>query len=211
MGKMKAEDVKRMFLAICDRLISSEEELCRLDSRIGDGDHGTTVARGFGEVKKKLEAESYSTPARICETVGHTLSVSMGGAIGPILGSFFQAGVRKLEQEGDWDIEEFQILFAKGLERIQMLGGAKEGDRTLVDALAPACYALDDACKEGLTLKQSLKKAALAAREGAEKTRYMQARKGRARFLGEKSIGFVDAGATTIALMIETMYEEAKE
>lgn len=141
-----------MFLAISKKLVANEKMLCELDGQVGDGDHGATVARGFTEVKKKLEEGKFSTPAEVAEVVGHTLTVSMGGAIGPVLGSFFQAGTKKLEALEDWEAEEFRIMFEKGLERIQLIGGAKEGDRTLVDALAPACRVMAEACEEHLPL-----------------------------------------------------------
>lgn len=99
------------------------------------------------------------------------------------------------------------MIFTEGLERIQMLGGAKEGDRTLVDALAPACRALEAADEGKKTLKQAFEEAKQAAAEGAQSTKNMLARKGRARFLGEKSLGYVDAGAVTMALIVAAMCE----
>lgn len=202
---MRADEMKKMYLAVCRTLIDKEKMLCELDSYIGDGDHGTTVARGFREAGRKLVANDYSYPADVAEDIGHTLEISMGGAIGPLLGSFFRAGTVKIGLVQDWGLPEFCVQFSEGLKRIQMLGDASEGDRTLVDALAPASRALLKAREEGKTLVQAFGDAEAAAYEGARETRNMQAKKGRAKFLREKSLGYVDAGATTIALIISSM------
>lgn len=208
---MRADEMKRMYLAVCRTLIDKEKMLCELDSYIGDGDHGTTVARGFGEAGKRLMEKEYSYPAEVAEEIGHMLEISMGGAIGPLLGSFFRAGTAKIGSIQDWGLSEFCVQFTEGLMRIQMLGDAREGDRTLVDALAPAARTLLKAQEEGKTLVQAFEDAKTAAYEGAKNTRNMQARKGRAKFLREKSLGYVDAGATTIALIISGMCSYMKQ
>lgn len=211
------EETKRMIFAVSEELIANEKYLCELDSYIGDGDHGATVARGFTEVKKLLVSEesgsdTYSCPADVLKKTGHTLSISMGGAMGPLLGGFFQAGVRRIGETAELGEIQIQILLEEGLRRIQLLGNAKEGERTLVDALAPACRAVADIMKTPEPgLKEVLKVASEAAEKGAENTKTMQAKKGRASFLGEKSVGYVDAGATTMALIIQTMYRYAAE
>lgn len=204
---MKADEIKAMMVGVCNKLISEEHRLCELDSYIGDGDHGVTVARGFQAVKEKLEKEVYTYPEEIFETVGHALSVTMGGAIGPLLGGLFSAGTKKLGEKKDFSCQEFLTIFEEGLKRIQLLGGAKVGDRTMVDALAPAVAAMRQMCDAGAPLADVINKAAEAAVLGAEHTKELMAKKGRARFLGEKSLGYVDAGATTISLILLGMRE----
>ncbi len=202
---MKTNEIKVMMLEVCKKLIAEEKRLCELDSVIGDGDHGVTVARGFSQAQIQLESNDYLYPADIFETVGHMLSVTMGGAIGPLLGSFFSAGTKKLKGKENFEKQDFLLLFEEGLKRIKLLGGAQEGDRTMIDALAPAVYAMKEACKEEKSLNEVLEAAAAAAVDGAQHTKEMVAKKGRARFLGEKSLGHVDAGAMTISLIITGM------
>lgn len=207
---MKMQDVKQMLIVTAEKLVSSEERLCELDSGVGDGDHGVTVARGFKAVAEMLNTEEYETPSAIFAATGKKLSTTMGGAIGPILGSFFSGGAKKISESTELETKEMDVLFTEGLKRIQLVGGAKVGDRTLVDALAPAAEAMHQAAEEGKDLKGCLADASEAAWKGAESTKDMVAGKGRAKFLGEKSVGHVDAGATTMSLIIESMMEFAK-
>lgn len=204
---MKTQEIKEMMLAVSRELIEKENMLCELDSFIGDGDHGVTVARGFGEVERRLEQETFTYPAEIFQLVGQTLSTAMGGAIGPLIGSFFQAGGKKIENGEEMDEKDFVILFEEGLKRVQLLGGAQEGDRTMVDAMAPAVRAMRQTYERGSIIQQIFEEAAEAAHQGAEHTSQLTAKKGRARFLGEKSLGYVDAGATTFYLLINRMKE----
>lgn len=202
---MKTEDVKGMILKICSVLKENQERLCKLDSFIGDGDHGTTIYRGFNAVEEAVKKETFSCPAEILQITGKELSLKMGGAIGPLLGAFFQAGVKNIGNVSELGLKEFQIMFAEGLKKIQVLGGASEGDRTLVDALSSAVKVMNRALDEQKSLKDVFQEAKQAAEEGAENTKNLKAKKGRAKFLGEKSLGYVDAGAVTMAIIIGTM------
>ncbi|MGN0996901.1 MAG: dihydroxyacetone kinase subunit DhaL [Candidatus Ventricola sp.] len=194
-----------MLTRISEQILTQTEHLCQLDSFIGDGDHGITVERGFKAVLQTLAQPAGETPAQVLKATGDALVNAMGGAIGPILGSFFKGGCKKLADVQEMDAAEFETMLASGLRQIKLIGEAKEGDRTLVDALSPACDAFTAARAEGCPLKQCMARAADAAEKGAQETRNMVARKGRARFLGEKSRGYVDAGATTMSLIIRGM------
>lgn len=202
---MNADQTKEMMLSVSEKLISSKEELCRLDSFIGDGDHGLTVERGFKAVKETLESQDYQTPKAVFQSCGQALSDAMGGAIGLIIGSLFSGGAEHQADSDNFDTEEFSLLLKDGLSMIQEVGEAKEGDRTLVDALAPASRAFDQKKDAAGNLGDCIKAAAEAAEQGAVNTKNMMAQKGRARFLREKSLGYVDAGATTMKLIIEEM------
>lgn len=204
---MNAEAIRNMMIRVCDEVIGQEDTLCRLDSFIGDGDHGITAARGFSAVKKCMEEETFFNPAGVMGRAGEALADTMGGAIGPIIGALFSGGVIHLKEKEDWNTVEFSTMFADGLLQIKLIGGAKEGDRTLVDALSPASAVLAECAAAGKVLKTSMEKAALAAKAGAESTKEMVAKKGRAKFLGEKSRGYVDAGATTMYLVVSAMSE----
>lgn len=207
---MKAQSVKEMFLSLSKKMVAQEKFLCELDSFVGDGDHGVTVARGFSSVQEKVSVTEYQKPAEVFKDAGDCLSKSMGGAIGPILGSLFLAGAKKSMDKEDFGAAEFAFMFEAGLKRIQIIGGAQPGDRTMVDAIAPAVEAMKRAVADNKNLADCLEDGALAAKNGAEKTKDMVARKGRARFLQDKSAGYVDAGATTTSLILRYMADYAK-
>jgi len=127
----------------------------------------------------------------------------MGGAVGPILVALFTGMSEKANEVVS--VKDLAEMFRCGLEDMMMIGGAKQGDRTMIDALLPAVEALEAEALKESTLETAMKLAARAARTGAEETKNMKAKKGRAKFLQEKSIGYQDAGATSIALIIEAM------
>lgn len=199
---MNTQELQNMLVGISEQILTQTEHLCQLDSFIGDGDHGITVERGFKAVLQTLSQPVGETPAEVLKATGDALVNAMGGAIGPILGSFFKGGCKKLTGAQDMGVDEFETMFISGLRQVKLIGEAKEGDRTLVDALSPACDAFSAAKAENCTLSECMARAAEAAEKGAQETKNMVARKGRARFLGEKSRGYVDAGATTMSLII---------
>lgn len=177
------------------------EALCKLDSGIGDGDHGVTVARGFDaaqEVARSYEGE----PADMLMAVGAAMAASMGGAIGPIYGVFWKEVGKAFAQE-----KSIGEAFEAGAMGVMRVGMAARGDKTIVDAMMPCALA----AKAGHSLVESLQLGAKAAREGAMATSDMVAKKGRAKFLREKSVGFVDPGAMSFALFIEAWAKEEGE
>lgn len=202
---MTTQQLEEMLGFVSKEMKTHTQELCQLDSYIGDGDHGMTIERGFTAVEQALEKGGYQTPAEVLSAVGNAIMGTTGGAIGPILGSFFRGGCKKLAGAEEMGIEQFDILFSSGLRQVKLIGEAKEGDRTLVDALSPAAAAYSQAMACGADLGTCLDKAATAAAEGAANTKNMVAKKGRAKFLGEKSLGYVDAGATSMSLIIRAM------
>ena len=203
-------NARSMLFAICDEIIPQSAMLCRLDSHVGDGDHGVTVERGFRAVRARLEDCDTEIPSEVMRLAGDALAESMGGAIGPILGGFFSGAVKKLSGAQQMGVPEIEILVTSGLRRVCLIGGAQEGDRTLVDALAPAQRALVQAASAGKGLTDCLQDALAAAKQGAENTKAMVARHGRAKFLGEKSKGYVDAGAVSMCIIIEAMLKCAQ-
>jgi len=203
MQKINTTQMVRMLVKVCDTVASNQELLSKLDSFVGDGDHGVTVARGFTAVKNRLLTTSDISTTLLLEAVGDTLSETMGGAIGPIFGALFSGmATHATDLIG---ADDMAAMFRAGLESVTLIGGAKQGDSTLVDALAPAVYAMENATSNFSTLRDSMQDASKAARAGAEATRDMIAKKGRAKFLQEKSLGYQDAGATSMAIVIETM------
>jgi dihydroxyacetone kinase phosphoprotein-dependent L subunit len=199
---LNAHNMREMLLEICDLLIAKEQELCRLDTYVGDGDHGITVSRGFGAVKAKLAGQDVASLKDLLLMTGEVLSDTMGGAIGPIIGSIFTS---MGETAGEADVIGTELMAAmlrNGLKNVLIIGNAKPGDRTLVDALSPAVEALETAVVQHITLVPAMENAVQAAKTGAENTKNMIAKKGRARYLQEKSVGYQDAGATSMYLIL---------
>jgi dihydroxyacetone kinase-like protein len=184
--------------------------LSELDAALGDGDHGINMDRGMVEVAAKLPSLADRDIGAILNTVGMTLLSKVGGASGPLYGTFFMRFSK--EQTGgklQLTADEFAAGLAAGLSGIQQRGSARRGEKTMVDALAPAVEALNQALVGGAGLPEALWAAAAAAEEGAEQTIPLQATKGRASYLGTRSIGHKDPGATSAQLLIETAAEAA--
>ena len=202
---MNTAETISMIKAISDAATRRKEELCRLDSYVGDGDHGFTVERGFSAVKNVMDESEFQSPKEALETAGEELADTMGGAIGLIIGGFFTGGAEALEDKDEFEVQELYVLLSRGLEEIKLVGGAKEGDRTLIDALSPACDAYKSAMDDGKTFGECISIAASAAEAGAKATADMVTKQGRAKFLQNKSKGYIDAGAVTMSIIIEAM------
>lgn len=205
MESLNAKQLAGMLDAAADAIIENEKWLCELDSQVGDGDHGVTAARGFRAVKEMLAENADASIAALLEKTGDALAETMGGAIGPIFGSIFTAMGEDAGDIAEIDAAKLADMLEAGLSDVQMIGGAQPGDRTLVDALAPAVEAM----QRESSLPLALEKAAGAARKGAEATKEMQAKKGRAKFLQEKSVGYQDAGATSMMLVLRAFADYA--
>ncbi|MEV4469430.1 dihydroxyacetone kinase subunit DhaL [Nonomuraea sp. NPDC049504] len=187
------------------RLIRRERDrLTRLDAAIGDADHGTNLDRGFSEVCKALADDPPGSAAEVLTTAGVTLIRRVGGAAGPLYGSVFRQMGRALP-ESPVTLAGFAAAFEEGVVAVERLGKAALGDKTMVDALAPASRALSLAVRDGVGVRQAVEQAAHAAREGAKSTIPMQARRGRASYLGPRSIGHEDPGAASAALLLEAL------
>jgi phosphoenolpyruvate---glycerone phosphotransferase subunit DhaL len=175
--------------------------LTELDAAIGDGDHGTNMARGFTAVRKKLEATVTEDLGSLFKLVGMTLVSTVGGAAGPLYGGFFLEMAKVTSGKACLEKDEVSTVLAAGLKDVKRRGKAEVGDKTMVDALSAAVAALESA-KE---LCAAFRAAADAARTGAEATTLLEARKGRASYLGQRSIGHQDPGATSSGLLFEAL------
>ena len=181
--------------------------LSELDSTIGDGDHGITIARGFKNAIKKIEEVSPKSISDLLKTTGITLLSTMGGVSGPIFGSIFTEMAKEAKDMESVGLSDLYNMFSAALDKVSKLGGAKPGDKTLIDSFYPAVESLKDSLSINLSVKGALKRASLAAIAGVESTKDMVATKGRSKYLGERSLGYQDAGATTLYLIIKAMYE----
>lgn len=184
---------------------AERDYLVQLDAAIGDGDHGINMTRGFDAVVRALAAEDGAPPGKLLTLTGKTLVSSVGGASGPLWGSAFRRAGRVLGDEATFDAAALVGAMEAALEAVVDLGAAAPGDKTMVDALDPAVAALRDGVAAGETLHVALRTAADAAERGMRATIPMQARKGRASYLGERSIGHQDPGATSTALVMRAL------
>jgi phosphoenolpyruvate---glycerone phosphotransferase subunit DhaL len=183
--------------------------LTELDSAIGDADHGSNLQRGFAAVVAALDNEPPRTPGGALTLAGRQLVSSVGGASGPLYGTLLRSAGKALGDAARVTPEQLGEALRVGVDGVGRLGGATPGDKTMIDALAPAVEALSFALDSGADLAAALSAAALAADEGAAATVPLQARKGRASYLGERSIGHQDPGATSSALLVAALARTA--
>ncbi len=176
--------------------------LTQLDSAIGDADHGTNMDRGLKAVTEVLDKEDFDTPDALFKKVGMTLVSTVGGASGPLYGTFFLRFGSALQGVDPIGAKEIGKALRAGVEGIVARGKAELEDKTMYDAWAPALEAFDQAAAEGLSA--ALSAAAEGAAKGRNATTDMQARKGRASYLGERSIGHQDPGATSTTMLLES-------
>lgn len=206
LGELNVEDARNMLLYIADKIIANKPYLTEIDSAIGDGDHGIGMAGGMQKAKRKLlKLEDQENVYRIFEEAGQAMLMSMGGASGVIFGSLYLAGAKGMESKNVLTAFDLAEMEEKSLAAIQERGGAKVGDKTMVDALAPAVEALKKNADLGLL--EMLKQAEEAARIGMEDTKKYVAKFGRAKSLLERAIGHQDAGATSVYLIFQGMRE----
>jgi dihydroxyacetone kinase-like protein len=193
--------VERWLRRFAELIAEHEADLTTLDSAIGDADHGANMQRGMQAVVAVLDGGAAEQPADLLRQVGMTLVSKVGGASGPLYGTFFLRMAPALNG-ATVDGAAFAAALRAGLNGVVARGRAEASDKTMFDALAPAVDALDAALAAGRTLAEALRAAAQAADAGRDATGPMIARKGRASYLGERSVGHVDPGATSSALLV---------
>jgi dihydroxyacetone kinase-like protein len=185
-----------------DSVTEHEDTLTALDAAIGDADHGANMRRGTQAVMAELDSAAPNDPAALLKAVGMTLVRSVGGASGPLFGTLFLRMAASAGTADTVDAATFAKALRGGVDGVVARGKTELGDATMVDALAPAADALDASLAAGEPLGTALRAASAAADAGRDATTAMQARKGRASYLGERSIGHQDPGATSAALLI---------
>ncbi|WP_245623314.1 dihydroxyacetone kinase subunit DhaL [Spirillospora albida] len=194
-------------------LVASEaDRLTRLDAAIGDGDHGHNLDRGFTAAAAAIDGAAVdreAPPGRILIAAGRAIVSRTGGASGPLYGTALRRAGKALGDAPVVSAAGLGDALRAALDGVTELGGASEGDKTMVDALAPAVAACENALAEGGDLETCARAAAEAAAAGADATVPLQARKGRASYLGERSIGHIDPGAVSTALILRALAETA--
>jgi dihydroxyacetone kinase-like protein len=184
---------------------AERDHLVQLDAAIGDADHGINMARGFEAVVQALGADAGSPPGKLLVLAGRTLVSTVGGASGPLWGSALRSGGRTLGDQATFDGAQLVEVLAAALASVKDLGTAALGDKTMVDALEPAVDTLRERIAAGDSVGKALDDAAAAAEAGMRATTPLQARKGRASYLGERSVGHQDPGATSTALIMRAL------
>lgn len=188
-------------------IIANEIPFCELDSAAGDGDFGMSLAKGFKEIKAQWESllsDDFEVFLRNC---GLVITEYCGGASGPIWGSGFRGAARAAKGIRSFGVAEIASILDSAAASIMKTGGAQLGDKTLLDALIPAAESLKESASAGIDLKSALEASAKNAVVGAEKTKNIIATKGRASYLGERSLQFPDAGATAVGIIFTQMVE----
>jgi len=194
------DGLTRVFRAAAAQVRSGVERLGELDSATGDGDHGVAMGRAMDALEKGIDACGNSSIQTLLEGIAESVESIDAGSTGPLMGSLLEGMAESVGQATRIDTELLAAIFAAGLDELLVISKAKVGDKTMVDALAPGVEALRAAASAGESVADALAKAADAAEAGAEKTKQFQARFGRARNLGQRSIGHQDPGATSIAM-----------
>jgi dihydroxyacetone kinase-like protein len=198
---LDADFFRRWMTATAASVDREAERLTALDSPIGDADHGSNLQRGFAAVTATLEKEAPDTPGAVLMLAGRQLISTVGGASGPLYGTLLRRTGKALGDAAEVGERDLTDALRTGVDAVMQLGGAAPGDKTMIDALVPAVDALGE----------SFAAARTAAEEGALATTPLQARKGRASYLGERSIGHQDPGATSSALLVAALAEAAGE
>jgi dihydroxyacetone kinase-like protein len=199
-----AEQVREWIRRFAAEIAEHRAELVRLDSAIGDGDHGTNLDRGMKKVLEKLDGASGDDIGADLKAVGMTLVSSVGGAAGPLYGTFFLQLGSASAGRSELDLAGWTAALEAAVKGVQARGKAEPGDKTMVDALVPALEALRGAAGEGTDTAAALRRSADAAQEGMRATIPLEARKGRASYLGPRSAGHQDPGATSTHLLLRT-------
>ena len=192
-------------------LTENKEYLTELDSAIGDADHGINMKRGFDRVMDKLPSVADKDIGNVLKTTGMTLISSVGGASGPLYGTFFMRSGMAAAAKEELSGEDLVTLLQAGVDGIVQRGRAQVGDKTMIDAWMPALDAMKESLAAGNDTVTALEVAVAAAEQGMKDTIPLQAKKGRASYLGERSIGHQDPGATSSYLMLKTLLDTLKQ
>jgi dihydroxyacetone kinase-like protein len=207
--RLATADLERWVRAFARLVAEHKDELTELDAAIGDADHGANMDRGLQAAVAALDETRPETASALFSKVGMTLVSTVGGASGPLFGTLFLRMGSSLGDAKEVTTEQLAAALRAGLEGVVARGRAEPGDKTMYDALAPAVEALERAAADDAPVREALAAALAAAKAGRDATTPMLARKGRASYLGERSVGHQDPGATSVALLVAAMAELA--
>ena len=210
MDKLTAVDVVKIIAEFSQVIIANRDYLNELDGKLGDADFGTSICAGCCAVEKIIPELGSTTAGFALGKTGTTLVKSMGGASGPLFGTIFMKAGKALGDTTEVGVQELACMFAASLAGVKTLGKSDVGDKTLIDALAPASIALEAAAANHLPLPAALANASAAAAQGVEDTKQLIANRGRAHYVGERGLGHQDAGATAIQMLFKVFADYVK-
>jgi dihydroxyacetone kinase-like protein len=205
--RLATADLERWVRAFARLVADDKDELTELDAAIGDADHGANMDRGLQAAVAALDETAPETASALFSKVGMTLVSTVGGASGPLFGTLFLRIGGSLGDAKEVTPAQLAAALRAGLDGVVARGRAEPGDKTMYDALAPAVDALERAVADDVPLREAVAAAQRAAEAGRDATTPMLARKGRASYLGERSVGHQDPGATSVALLVVAMGE----
>jgi len=191
---------------VIDTVVENEGYFCELDSAAGDGDFGSSLANGFRGIRSSWEMLNKNDIGAFMESCGMIMMEKCGGASGPIWGTAFRQAGRYAKGKEKMDLKELSDFFQAMVNGVQKMGGAKLGDKTVLDALIPATESLKSSATKQEDMLLAFRKSVAEAENGAEGTKEIAAHKGRALYLGDRSVGYYDAGAKAIAVILSAIY-----
>lgn len=195
-------DLKTAMINACEAIIAAEPELTRIDSVIGDGDHGLGMKTGFTVLRENLAETSFPTPYALFHSVGLCLVKSMGGSSGVLFGTLFISGLEAIQNKEALNAADVAAFLTKGIQGVMRRGRAKPGDKTMVDALLPAQAEMELALKSTDDIGQILTAAETGALKGVEATKNMLSRLGRSKNFREQALGWPDPGAISVSILL---------
>jgi len=210
MSKLSVSQVVKIVEDMSNIIIENEVYFCELDSVAGDGDFGMSLAKGFKQLRSEWEQLPKEDIGHFLKGCGMIITEYCGGASGPIWGSAFRTAAKYAKGKTELSLKESAELLQSAVDGIQKRGGAKLGDKTLLDALIPAVESLKKSAENNESLSVAAEKSAAEAVFGGEKTKEIVASKGRATYVGERSLSFPDAGATAIGVIFMSMIGKCK-
>lgn len=207
---MNGAEIIKILGKISEVMDRNKAFLSELDAAIGDGDHGLNMSKGFSAVMEKLKDDNGSNIGDILKKTGMALVANVGGASGPLYGTAFMKAAAVVNGKDSINMEDFIKMMEEALAGIKMRGKGESGEKTMIDAIQPALTALKASADQGMSREECFYSSKEAAQEGVEYTKTIAATKGRASYLGERSIGHQDPGATSSFLILDTIYNEIK-
>ncbi len=208
MNKLVTNDIVNIVNNMSEIIIRNEVYFCDLDSPAGDGDFGMSLSKGFKQLKKEWDDIPKEDIGKFLKGCGMIITEYCGGASGPIWGSAFRSAGKYSNGKVELSLKEFAETLQGAVDGIQKIGGAKLGDKTLLDALIPATESLKNSAEGDVEIVEAMKKSAKEAVIGAENTKKIVASKGRATYVGERSLDHPDAGATAIGIIFTEIAEK---
>ena len=205
--------IREAVKSIADAIIAEKDHLTALDAKTGDGDHGLNMARGVTSALEAMEEldDDELNAGKVLQAVGQAFIMNVGGASGPLYGTGFVEAGKSLDKNAALNIETIEKSLDTAIAGIQRRGHANKGDKTMLDVLIPIRESLKSGKDKGLSLSDTLDEAMTAAREGVEFTKTISAKRGRASYIGERSIGFEDPGAVSSMIIFRSFYQYLKD